>query len=181
MKHIPGYEQLYAADKEGNIYRLPRKTNPKLRKLKLRIWKKRRSVSVTLCKDGIPKTMLVRRLVALTFIPNPENKTIVYHADGDYMNNHISNLRWGTYSESIKCAWDNGLYENSRRDTKLRNPNLFNKRVRCINTEMEFESVSLAAKWCKTSTSQISLSCRLLAKSAGKHPETGEKLAWAYI
>jgi hypothetical protein len=44
--------------------------------------------------------MLIHRLVALTFIPNPENKPYVDHIDGGRRNNHIDNLRWATPKEN---------------------------------------------------------------------------------
>lgn len=37
---------------------------------------------------------LVHELVALTFIPNPENHPYVEHIDGNIQNNHVNNLRW---------------------------------------------------------------------------------------
>lgn len=46
------------------------------------------------------KTHMVHRLVALHHIENPENKPCVDHIDRDKTNNHVSNLRWTTYSEN---------------------------------------------------------------------------------
>ena len=42
----------------------------------------------------------VHRLVALAFIPNPENKTDVNHKDKNGLNNNLSNLEWMTRQEN---------------------------------------------------------------------------------
>lgn len=47
----------------------------------------------------------VHRIVALTFIPNPENKREVNHIDGDHFNNAVSNLEWVSGSENCKHAY----------------------------------------------------------------------------
>ena len=50
-------------------------------------------------KDG-DQSKFVHRLVAEAFIPNPQNKEIVDHIDGNRANNHVSNLRWVTAEEN---------------------------------------------------------------------------------
>ncbi len=58
-----------------------------------------RRVVVRLSKNGKQKNFLMNRLVAQAFIPNPENKELVKHRDGDNENNKVSNLYWMSYAE----------------------------------------------------------------------------------
>jgi hypothetical protein len=55
---------------------------------------------VSLSNDGKLKHFLVHRLIALAFIPNPDNKPFVDHIDNDRLNNNIDNLRWCTNQEN---------------------------------------------------------------------------------
>jgi len=53
------------------------------------------------------KTLMLHRLVAETFIPNPDNKPMVNHRDLDGSNNTVSNLEWVTASENMQHSADN--------------------------------------------------------------------------
>jgi hypothetical protein len=55
------------------------------------------------------KPRRVHRLVAQTFIPNPENKPFINHIDGVKANNNINNLEWVTQSENELHAHKIGL------------------------------------------------------------------------
>lgn len=50
--------------------------------------------------EGKLKTFKIHRLVAETFIPNPENKPCIDHVDCNRTNNKVDNLRWVTYKEN---------------------------------------------------------------------------------
>lgn len=54
---------------------------------------------VDLYKNNKSEKVPIHRLLAEAFIPNPENKPTVDHADGNRENNSLDNLRWATYSE----------------------------------------------------------------------------------
>lgn len=57
-------------------------------------------------------TFKIHRLVALAFLPNPNNYPIVLHLDNNKLNCHYSNLKWGTSSENRQQAIDDGLARN---------------------------------------------------------------------
>lgn len=64
---------------------------------------------VDLWKNNKKKHYRVHRLVAMAFIPNPQNKPQVNHKDGNKQNNCVDNLEWCTNEENRKHAIANGL------------------------------------------------------------------------
>ena len=74
---------------------------------------------LTLCKEGIKTSFKIHTLVAVAFIPNPENKSQVNHIGKDAqgkinkLDNMVISLEWTTPSENMRHAYDNGLYDKS--------------------------------------------------------------------
>jgi len=63
---------------------------------------------------GISRRVSVHRLVAQTFIENPDNLPIVNHKDFNKQNNSAENLEWTTQSENCKHAIRHGRMPNNR-------------------------------------------------------------------
>lgn len=62
--------------------------------------------------------MLLHRLMAEAFVPNPNNYPIVLHIDNDKINTNPDNLAWGTYSENNAQAIRDGLNKVPKPDNK---------------------------------------------------------------
>ena len=86
--------------------------------------------TVTLCKEGKTKTFKVHRLVALAFIPNPDNLPQIDHINAIKYDNRPENLRWCTTQQNT--AW---------RD-QMRRP-----KVLCKETRRKFTTSYEAAAW----------------------------------
>ena len=106
IKEIEGYEGLYFVDTLGNVVAFPKKTRvnngSNYVSLKQQI-KKGYAVVNLYNKDKKMKTLTVHRLVAMAFIPNPNNYSDVNHL------NRVENLEWCSKQQNTKHAFENNL------------------------------------------------------------------------
>jgi HNH endonuclease len=118
--NLPG-NSTYLIDTKGNVYSPANHRTSKTKQtygfegqdyIKMSNWYDKDGYArVTLTRQGdqgLSKHIAVHRALAVTFIPNPENKPMVRHLDDDKTNNDISNLAWGTHEENTEDARING-------------------------------------------------------------------------
>ena len=111
---IPNYDGLYEVSTAGEVRSVTRKIvdNHCVRIFHGKLLNQTKSrgkqpyLYVSLSKNGKAKKIMVHRIVALTFIKNPENKPQVNHIDGNVHNNNVENLEWATNAENTQHAYD---------------------------------------------------------------------------
>lgn len=96
-KDVAGYEGLYQVSDLGRVRSLK---YGKSRILKHIIGKKG-YLHVTLYREGEQKSVLIHRLVAQAFVPNPSNFPVINHKDENPANNTVNNLEWCTQRYNV--------------------------------------------------------------------------------
>ena len=108
------------------------------------------------------KRMRVHRMVALTFINNPDNKPYVNHINGNRSDNNVENLEWVTPSENTQHAVNTGLFKSGRTRAVIQ----YNLNGEQMAT---FESATEAARQTGGSQSKITMCCRRQRDSANDY------------
>ena len=121
-RDIPKYEGFYQASNLGRVRSVDRQVVHSVKGMANRKGKalsqktsKHGYNGVTLNKKGNRKDFNVHRLIAITFIMNPDNKPHVNHLDGNKSNNNIDNLEWCTQSENVIHAYKRKLITSEAR------------------------------------------------------------------
>ena len=120
-KPIKNYENLYEITEDGKIICLPRKKkniNGSFITKQYETFGHKNSKGYMLInltsddKNIKKKNVLIHRLVAEAFIPNPNNYPYINHKDGNKSNNKVDNLEWCNNSMNQLHAFENGLQKS---------------------------------------------------------------------
>ena len=114
-KDIEGYEGMYQVSNLGRVRSLdrwieqPHPKNPaythryKVKgKIKGQRFNNKGYYVTDLYTNGVQDTRTVHRLVAETFIPNPEHLSDVNHIDENPRNNRVDNLEWTSHIDNVR-------------------------------------------------------------------------------
>jgi len=162
-KDVPEYEGVYQASNMGNVRSLDRYAPHNRWDVKQGL--KGKMIAQNKTKFGYFSLKLsrrsyqVHRIIAKTFIPNPENKPQVNHINGIKTYNRVENLEWCTSKENVKHSYEIGLASGSRRrgskngQSKLIESDVVNIRLMYRQRKMsagdlsELYNVSLPCIW----------------------------------
>jgi hypothetical protein len=123
IKDIPNYEGRYKIDEEGNIYGISKSKDNRYinNEWLLKQYQDQNGyLYVTLSLNKKRKTFKVHKLMALTFLNNPENKSCVNHIDSNRKNNNIKNLEWVTHKENMQHALQNGRFDKMKIENSIK-------------------------------------------------------------
>lgn len=128
-KDVSGYEGLYQVSNLGEVRSLGRYINSGItdkrflrgRTLKPKV-RKEGYLEVALYKNHRKKWITVHRLVAKTFIPDPEHLPQVNHKDENKENNKVGNLEWCSAQYNINYGTRNVRMANSNTNGKQSKP-----------------------------------------------------------
>ena len=140
MKDIVGYEGLYGIEEDGRVW-----SYGSNRYLKATV-SNHEYLRIGLKKDNINKQYLIHKLIAIAYIPNPDNKPFIDHINRIRTDNKINNLRWVTSSENNLnmpprtdniSGQDHILYDKIRNRFRFRTQKDYKYHSRYFKTEQE--------------------------------------------
>ena len=151
-KPIKGFEDRYEISNYGNVKTLTREVvehrRTYIRKGKIlnKYYNPDGYYAIKLYKgDATFKNTTAHRLVAETFLENPNNYLEINHKDGDPSNNYIENIEWCSKEQNVKHAYDTGL----------KNPDNY-KGESCTFSKLNTEQVLAIREEYSTGTTSLS-------------------------
>lgn len=152
-KEVSGYEGYYEVSNLGNVRSVDRvivKSDgvvmPRRAKAMKRCLNQDGYLTVKLSKNGKSERIAVHRLVALAFIPNPNNLSEVNHIDFDRTNSRIDNLEWVSHRDNVQYTIDAGRHHCNRNLFGENNPNYKNTTLKDYYASHPEEKQKLSRK-----------------------------------
>lgn len=106
------YEGFYEINEKGEVRSLHKRNDHRIVSQRI---DRGDYYTVRLSKNGNTHTQWVHRLLAFTFIANPDNKKHVNHKNGNKRDNSLSNLEWVSHQENVIDAYKQGLNSAAKR------------------------------------------------------------------
>lgn len=112
---IPGFEGLYEVSSLGRVRSLHRRNPGRLLRTRIQVKSGIPYEAIALSRAGQNVAKYTYSLVASAFLGTRPSGLVVRHLDGDSLNNHLSNLAYGTPSENARDAVRHGTHVNTRK------------------------------------------------------------------
>ena len=175
-KDIKDYENLYQVSNLGRVKSLKREiiySDGRKHTYKEKILKPRKNkygyLVVCLCNNGNRKEFFVHRLVALAFIPNPDNKPHIDHIDTNPLNNVYTNLHWVTPKENNNNELTKQHVSEAMKGKKIseETKEKRRKKIYCVELDKVFNSIKEASEELGIFATTISAVCKGKRKTVG--------------
>ena len=145
-RDVKGYEGYYQVSNLGNVKTLHANKGHTTRLMSLAPHP-RGYKQVLLCKDGKHTSILVHRLVAAAFVPNPNNYNEVNHISEDKHDNRACNLEWVSHGDNCRYGTRNArISQNSRGQKRSDETRAKMKESRNLRSEREESRINKRTK-----------------------------------
>lgn len=156
-RQVVGFEGLYSVSNLGRVRSEEREVPGKLgstrllpeKELSLCLQHGRRFL-VGFRKNGERSNHFVHRLVAGSFIPNPNGKPEVNHIDNNPLNNRVDNLEWVTHKENMEHSAKQGRQSYPKPTHVRATPERLAVVAEMIAQGVSYKEISRTLKICRT-------------------------------
>lgn len=178
-KDVVGYEGLYQVSNLGRIKCLPKtihygwynnKVVEQREMIKKNTLDRNGYLFTILTKDGVRKNHLIHRLVAQSFLPNPNDYECVNHKDENKTNNYVDNLEWCSHKYNSNYGTIRQRISNATMGERNHN----HKKVLCVETGIIYNGTGEAER-------ETGIKSNHIRKCAIGKVKSNQELHWKYV